>query len=261
MALLFAAMLLLTAPANAEPHSMDRSKSESANTLPPVRPLELSRPDTLPAGAPRAAREGDSPSAPRDDVHPEARPGCLLALQARFGKGVQAAAASINATPNLACRVVEPVVVQMLELGENRIAFQPPATLSCEMAGRVATWLSDSVQLLLRGSFQRELTGLRVGGGHECRRRNRAGGGPLSEHATGRALDIFAFVMAGPAADARIVVEKPDGPRQQQFLTAIRQSACGAFTTSIGPGADTAHANHLHLDIQERRSAATRFCQ
>jgi hypothetical protein len=129
------------------------------------------------------------------------------------------------------------------------------------MAGRVAQWLAGSIKPLARGLLERELDQLQVGGGHECRRRNRSSQGPLSEHATGRALDIFAFIFANPGKDDRIVVEKPETDLHRQFLAAARNSACGAFTTSLGPGSDAAHANHLHLDIQMRRSASTRFCQ
>jgi hypothetical protein len=31
--------------------------------------------------------------------------------------------------------------------------------------------------------------------------------------------------------------------------------------TVLGPGADAAHANHLHVDIQQRRAKSSRFCQ
>lgn len=141
------------------------------------------------------------------------------------------------------------------------MTLQPPVTLSCEMATRAAAWLVDSVQPLTRGSFGRELAGLRVGGGHECRLRNRATTGVVSEHATARALDIFAFVLAGSGEGAVVSVERPENEAQRRYLAAIRQSACGAFATSLGPGADSAHSNHLHFDIQARRSPATRFCQ
>ena len=48
---------------------------------------------------------------------------------------------------------------------------------------------------------------------------------------------------------------------QSRFVDAARQSACGAFMTVLGPGADAAHANHLHVDIQQRRAKSSRFCQ
>jgi hypothetical protein len=29
----------------------------------------------------------------------------------------------------------------------------------------------------------------------------------------------------------------------------MRQAACGWFTTVLGPGADAAHAEHVHFDV------------
>ena len=190
-------------------------------------------------------------------------PVCLAALVALHGGGVRAA--EIKPGHEAACSVVEPIVVEALTVRTAaepmRITLQPPATLSCAMATSVAQWLETSVHPLTKGYFARDMTALRVGGGHECRRRNRSTSGPLSEHSTGRALDIFAFVIGDGKADGTVVVEKPDGATQERFLAAIRQSACGAFMTSLGPGSDAAHANHLHIDIQPRRASSSRFCQ
>lgn len=190
------------------------------------------------------------------------------------------------AAQDAACTVVEPVVVEAMTVrldggGARRIALQPPVTLSCATATVVAQWLDASVAPLALGHFARELTALKVGGGHECRRRNRSANGPQSEHATGSALDIFAFVLGAGTADAgkpnagkpegskaeaakadgTVVVAKPEGSTHERFLAAVRQSACGAFATSLGPGSDAAHADHLHVDIRMRRAAASRFCQ
>lgn len=189
--------------------------------------------------------------------------GCLAALVAVHGGGVRAA--EIKPGHEAACSVVEPIVVEALIVRAGaeplRITLQPPATVSCTMAKSVAQWLETSVQPLAKGYFARELTALRVGGGHECRRRNRTANGPLSEHSTGQALDIFAFVLGDGKLDGTVVVEKPHDTTQERFLAAVRQSACGAFITSLGPGSDAAHANHLHIDIQPRRAPSSRFCQ
>jgi len=164
------------------------------------------------------------------------------------------------------CRVVDPVVVEALAVrtpsGPGQIRLLPPPTVSCDMARAVSLWLDTSLQPLARGAFDRELTALRVGGGHECRRRNRQTQGQLSEHATGRALDIFAFQLGEEKQGGTAVsVERPNGLEQARFLDAVRQSACGAFMTVLGPGSDAAHANHIHVDIQQRRAASSRFCQ
>ncbi|CAN5266342.1 hypothetical protein BH10PSE8_BH10PSE8_14820 [soil metagenome] len=259
------------------------------------------RPANLPVSAAPKAQEPKQESKPVQEQKPvevpnpasadapghvpvgESDPSCLAALIAAHGSDVRAA--RLEPKPEAACAVVEPVVVEALTIGADsdrrRVALQPAVTLSCAMATSVTQWLETSVLPLVKGHFSRDLTALRVGGGHECRRRNRSANGQLSEHATGRALDVFAFVIGdGKTGDSRlgddktgngktangkidgtVVVEKPEGELQRLFLTAIRQSACGAFMTSLGPGSDAAHANHLHVDIQQRRSAASRFCQ
>lgn len=185
---------------------------------------------------------------------------CLAALRAVYGERIGPVPAAKIVSTDPQCRVVDPVQVEAIAFEDAAIAFTPPVALSCAMAGKVALWLKTSVRPLTRGYFGADLVGLHVGGGQECRRRNRAATGPVSEHATGRALDIFAFETLGAPA-TRISVEKPDGTVQRDYLLALRQSACGAFSTSLGPGADAAHANHIHVDIQMRRSPASKFCE
>lgn len=235
--------------------------------LPPRRPVEfgapvLDRPVQRPAESGGAAQPG--PAERAEPITDRGGDSCLARLKTIPGNNIEAADPKL-AQGEPACRVSEPVVVKALALrasGKAQIvAFEPPVTLGCAMAKAVADWLGDSVQPLARGHFDNDLTSLRVGGGHECRRRNRASAGPVSEHATGKALDIFAFRIGEGKTAVQVAVEKPMGLAQNSFLTAVRQSACGAFMTALGPGSDAAHANHLHVDIQERRSRASRFCQ
>lgn len=239
-------------PANAQ---------EDAALLPPPRPEAL-RPGPTSA-PPRPAPPGpDKRQAGASLPVREADSACPEVISAVPGNRVRAV--SIKASEQ-GCTVLEPVTVEALAIrgpaGALQIRIDPPVTLACDMARVVADWLDTTVQPLARGHFGRDLASLRVGGGHECRRRNRSTAGPLSEHATGRALDVFGFMLAGPEPDAGVTVEAPKGQVQSRFLEAVRQSACGAFATALGPGSDAAHADHLHLDIMERRSAASRFCQ
>ncbi len=260
------AFLVLGAPASGQAPA--RTEPALSRQLPPRRPAELGPPAAAKPAQP-SAESGDRPAqpAPAGSPPPAAEAGeasCLASLAAIRGNNVEAADPKL-AQGDPACRVSEPVVVKALALRasekQQSVAFEPPVTVSCALAKVVADWVRDSVQPLVRGHFENDLTALRVGGGHECRRRNHASEGPVSEHATGRALDIFAFRVGDGKAAVQVVVEKPQGLVQNSFLTAIRQSACGAFTTALGPGSDAAHANHLHVDIQERRSRATHFCQ
>ncbi|MGE7468823.1 extensin family protein [Bosea sp. NPDC003192] len=190
---------------------------------------------------------------------------CMRSLTGVAGHRIRPLASAAKPEPE-ECRVVDPVVIEALTVrtadGPGSVKLLPPPTVSCELARAVSLWLDTSLQPLARGAFGRELTALRVGGGHECRRRNRQTGGPLSEHATGKALDIFAFQLGEEKQGGLSVsVERPSGLEQTRFLDGVRQSACGAFMTVLGPGSDAAHANHLHVDIQQRRAVSSRFCQ
>lgn len=190
---------------------------------------------------------------------------CVRTLAAVAGNRIRPAVSAARPEAE-GCRVVDPVVVEALAVrtadGPGQVRLVPPPTVSCELAQAVSLWLDTSLQPLARGAFGRELTALRVGGGHECRRRNRQTQGQLSEHATGKALDIFAFQLGEEKqGGVAVSVERPSGLEQTRFLDGVRQSACGAFMTVLGPGSDAAHANHLHVDVQQRRAASSRFCQ
>src|SRR5690606_37022796 len=87
------------------------------------------------------------------------------------GGGAQAGSACAAEPGDLACQVVEPVQISTLRFGSATLTLEPAVTLSCEMATRAAAWLGDSVRPLARGTFERDLVSVRVGGGHECRRR------------------------------------------------------------------------------------------
>jgi hypothetical protein len=77
----------------------------------------------------------------------------------------------------------------------------------------------------------------------------------LSEHGKGNAIDVRALILAG---DRRL--ELTDETVAKPLREALRDSACHRFTTVLGPGADSYHNNHIHLDILER-THGLRICQ
>jgi hypothetical protein len=92
-----------------------------------------------------------------------------------------------------------------------------------------------------------------------CRPRNNQAGAKMSEHATGRAIDLAAFVLS----DGTEIAVEPRGDDHTiagAFQAAVRGGACLHFTTVLGPGADAHHDDHLHLDLAERRGGY-RICQ
>ena len=60
-------------------------------------------------------------------------------------------------------------------------------------------------------------------------------------------------------ADGR-VIELTDMTVPKDLRESLRESACGRFTTVLGPGSDGYHEGHIHLDMAERRNGY-RICQ
>lgn len=149
------------------------------------------------------------------------------------------------------CGVAAPVAISALEGG--KIDLSGKAIVDCHVAERLATWVREQVAPRVRDELGGELTGLRVVDSYTCRTRDNIEGAKLSEHAHGDAIDISAFrvgkrwIEVGPGWNG--------GGDDATFLADVRKSACGPFTTVLGPGSDSFHTDHFHLDMIQRRTA------
>jgi hypothetical protein len=159
--------------------------------------------------------------------------------------------------PNLSgpgqCGGEDLVSLSAVRLEKDRtVAVQPAALLRCEMAETLATWVREDVgpRFALMGG----LAGVAQDDAYECRFRNRGADGKISEHAHGLAIDIHAFVLADG-----VVVAPTDINQPKDLRLALRDTACGRFTTVLGPG-QPAHDTHIHLDTIQRRSGY-RICE
>jgi hypothetical protein len=146
------------------------------------------------------------------------------------------------------CRVAAPVT--MTAAGD--IALMPKALVDCATAATVAAFLQETVAPKAQTMLSAKLTAIRVLDAYDCRTVDNIKGANLSEHARGKAIDIGAFKIG----DRWITVGAKDiAEADQAFLDAVRTSACGPFTTVLGPGSDSYHATHFHLDLQARQTA------
>ena len=153
------------------------------------------------------------------------------------------------------CGASDVVQLEAVRMPDNsRIIFSPPTTLRCGMAEAVAIFVRQELapSALMLGS---PLTSLINYDSYECRGRNRQAGAKLSEHARGNALDIRGVRLANGR-----VFDLTDPMVSKDFRERMRSAACGRFTTVLGPGSDSYHENHIHLDLAERRRAH-RMCQ
>ena len=160
-----------------------------------------------------------------------------------------------------ACGIPLPVKLRSLAIGGGDIAFSAEPVVDCRLAVHVADWIGNVVEPLARQHLGSGLASIETGPGYACRKRNNQATGKLSEHAKGNALDIAAFDLS----DGRRIAVHPAGqptPEFAAFFAAVRATACGYFLTVLGPGSDTAHAEHLHLDLGlHGRTVNYRICQ
>jgi hypothetical protein len=126
---------------------------------------------------------------------------------------------------------------------------------TCAVAAGVELWLRQSVQPAAEDLLGSPLARIEHFGTFSCRRIYGSESGNWSEHATGNAIDIAAFVLE----DGRRISVRSDwegseeeGGRDAAFLHQVRDAACGVFGTVLSPDYNAAHADHFHLDQESR---------
>lgn len=144
------------------------------------------------------------------------------------------------------------------------VALRPTgAQATCAIDAGLGRWLHRDVQPAAEAIFGERVVRLEHLGTASCRRIGGGDAGNWSEHATGNAIDIAAFVLAD---GSRISVLRdwsrtaPTATPEARFLRQVRDSACASFSTVLSPDYNDAHADHLHLD-QARRSSGWSACR
>jgi hypothetical protein len=141
-------------------------------------------------------------------------------------------------------------------LGDYPLAPDTPA-VTCPVAAALELWRRESVAPAARNILGSDLARIEHLGAFSCRRMYGGADGPWSEHATANAIDIAAFVLE----DGRriSVLGDWDGEGDKAaFLRAVRDGACGSFATVLSPDYNAAHADHFHLDQDDRWAGVCR---
>jgi len=126
---------------------------------------------------------------------------------------------------------------------------QPVST--CAVAAGFELWLRQSVQPAADELLGSGVARIEHFGTYSCRRIYGGRTGNWSEHATGNAIDIAAFVLE----DGRRISVRRDWEGEgvaATFLHRVRDAACGVFGTVLSPDYNAAHADHFHLDQEAR---------
>jgi len=159
------------------------------------------------------------------------------------------------------CGERSPLSISAVNLGGRQVTLSSPVTTNCAMAGAFADWVGE-VDAYAEAALDSPLATVSTGTSLMCRNRNGAAEGPVSEHGFANALDIAGFTLADGRSIAVADDWLPAAAAGGRLLRQAHGAACGRFTTVLGPEADAAHADHLHLDLGcHGRSCTARICE
>ncbi len=261
-----AAPLPKPAPHTPGPHTPGPQRTGTARRprLPPAplpmpRPPELAVPPATAGAAPQPRPEAPAAAAPATPTAAPAEPtapppdaAAIAACRAEFAAlGGEAKADEEDATPATgACAIPGPVTFSHLHQAAGPdVTLDSAITVRCTLAVEIARWVREDLAPIAKtaGSTLTKITGV---GGHACRPRNNQEGAQISEHASGNAFDLLGLTFA----DGRQIALWQAEAATREIRAAVKTSACARFRTVLGPGADSSHANHLHLDMRQRRA-------
>ena len=144
-----------------------------------------------------------------------------------------------------ACGMDHPFKISAFANGE--VGLRSRVTLACPIIPRIDQWLDEIVRPAAMMYFGTRLVDLKAGS-YSCRPRNGQRGAKLSEHSFGNALDVMGFALAD-GREVSVVKGWRGNPAEQEFLREVFVGACRYFTTVLGPGSDSFHYDHLHIDL------------
>lgn len=148
-----------------------------------------------------------------------------------------------------ACGLQSPLTVSALVVNGRQIPLSGNPVTNCAMATTLADW-AEEVDAYAGAVLDTRIESLSTGPGYQCRLRNGADTGFVSEHALGNAVDITAITLADGSTLS--VLEdwntRPALPAAK-LLGFAHSAACGRFTTVLGPEANADHEDHFHFDL------------
>lgn len=194
--------------------------------------------------------------------HPQHDPFAPLDLREPRGWATQAKIDALRSDPALCRSVLDGSGIAFTALpatgeGECRrddrmlldtVPLAPAgAQLTCPVAVGMALWIRQDLQPIAEAELGARVARIEHMGTYNCRRIGGGEEGQWSEHATGNAIDIAAFVL-NDGRRIGVLADWPDDSHEARFLRAARDAACASFGTVLSPDYNAAHADHLHLD-------------
>jgi hypothetical protein len=148
-------------------------------------------------------------------------------------------------SPTQGCGIAEPVQITAID----GITLSQPSTVDCATATALRRWIDEG----LRPAFgENRVAGLQIAGHYVCRPRNNIRGARISEHGRGKAIDVSAIILG----NGQVLTVQDNW---NSAMRAAYRAGCGIFGTTLGPGSDGYHEDHMHFDTADHRNGA--YCR
>lgn len=212
--------------------------------LPAIRALPRPEASLMPASRLPPAPERIQTAAFVAPVSPDVLTtgrGALCGVPSLQGRRIAPVLSRING-----CGIATPVEVTAVD----GVPLSTPATIDCDTATALDRWVKTGLKRAIGGQGG-GLARIQIAGSYTCRPMNNIRGNKLSEHGKGKAIDISGVTLRdGRSFNIARDWRKGEGA----FLRAAYRSGCGIFGTTLGPGSDGHHEDHLHFDTASHRS-------
>jgi hypothetical protein len=240
------------------PKAISTKSAKIASVPPtPIQKPSLAQEVVTPAPIPRAKPQSLQKQAaiiprvsPQDTLMPNDKiDSCLQKLRAA---GADFAVPATNVDSGK-CHVQNPVNLRAVKAQGNSIKLPEAPLLNCKFALQFSKWLSEAGAPILAAQLNSPVEKISTGPGFECRGRNGDNSAKISEHGYGNAVDITTLRMR----DGKVI-----NVAGSTLFDGFRTSACGYFTTVLGPGSNAAHEKHFHFDLGlHGKSGNYRICE
>lgn len=179
--------------------------------------------------------------------------------------GRQKSGAGLCGVPTLSGRKIAPVASRVNGCGipdaveitaVDGIRLSQPATIDCTTATAFDRWVRTGLKPAV-GRTGGGISRIQIAGSYACRPRNNVRGAKVSEHGRGRAVDVSGIVLAN--GQVLTVARDWRSKKGGEILRTAYRAACGTFGTTLGPGSDGYHEDHMHFDTAAYRRGA--YCR